>query len=1356
MSRSNNAKNAKSALSRLQEERAARAAGKKLKFELIPEEDDVYDVLDEDAYQDLVSKRGSDVFVIDDDGNGYADDGAEDWMNVDEHYDAEDVPATKSSRKKQPKNFGLSSTQQKVSKKPVKVDAAFLQQKTKVKAAPVVAPVADQLDMLIANLDDDFSDSEVEEEEKKLDTAEDVALFGFGNEEVKLPEAPQHTPIVKKEAPVKQEPVVKQEPKEVSLFDVKLEEQVSKKAKVSEVQEIQSVSQLQPSILPSFRTSNGIDHAISEEIVFVNDNELLMYWLDAYEDANCPGTVFLVGKIQPNPTAEFVSCCVRVSGIPRNAFVLPRATHRVTGEPVDTLQVYQEFVEIAKFHGVHQFGTKPVKRKYAFSQDDLETPIPVESSEYLKVVYPATFPKLPNNLSGDTFQCVKGTSYSCLELFILKRKLFGPGWLKITNFSTVESQSKVSWCKAEYAVSSHKLVEAMQVGIPANPPKAVVMSLQMKTVINPKTKAHEVAMISWLVHRQVDLEGPSVEAVDSLERFVLVRKLTGKSWPFDLQSTLKQRGMTDSIKLFDSERAMLSFFLVKMQQVDPDILLGHDIGTFDLDVLLHRFHEFKFGLAWSKLGRLHKKHMPPLRSKSTTFGPDNATIGRLVCDIHVSAKEFVRVTNYSLSSLTSKLLESSFQDVQPSLVPGFFEKTGDLLNLVDHCVTRSLLTLQLMFKLAVLPLTKQLTCLCGNLWSQSLRSQSSNRVEFLLLHEFHREKYLVPERLTGAERRKLKEQAEGETGSSKKPKYSGGLVLEPKKGLYDQFVLVLDFNSLYPSIIQEYDVCFTTLDHWLSDDAGNLPIPEKKVEMVGILPRLIQHLVQRRRSVKDIIKSTTDPAKSTQLDIRQKALKLVANSMYGCLGFQNSRFHCRPLAALVTSLGRMILSDTVDLATRLGYDIIYGDTDSIMVNTRTTNLDEARTIGKEVIKEVNKLYSKLEIDCDGVYKRMLLLRKKRYAALMVHEDKDKNLTLVKELKGLDLVRRDWCPLSKELGLFVVDEILSGTNQDDIECKIEKRLEEIAVQVKANEIPSNKFIITKSLTKSIQQYPDPHALPHVHVATQMISTGRHVSVGDHIPYIILDIPGSSLSERAVHPYIYQSSKEYENVAIDFAWYLSSQLLAPVSRLCEPLEGLNSARLALALGLDASQYMSNGSGDLPDIEALADEFTVDLYEFDNVEAFPHLNMLTVNCRYCSAPVDVMGMCGFFKRFEAQTESGELVNCFPCPTNECQGFVRSDQDFCMVLNALVLEIKACIAKYYKQIFICDTATCDYHLGTRHLPKDLDMSCPREGCAGTLSAEYPSDILVQQLRFFQRVFDFSRVQTKARERRLSLSIVY
>lgn len=138
-----------------------------------------------------------------------------------------------------------------------------------------------------------------------------------------------------------------------------------------------------------------------------------------------------------------------------------------------------------------------------------------------------------------------------------------------------------------------------------------------------------------------------------------------------------------------------------------------------------------------------------------------------------------------------------------------------LLDYVNHCEADTYFIAAIALRVQMLPLTKVLTNLAGNSWARTLSGTRAERNEYILLHEFHRNKYICPDKSYGKGKPKVEEEnPEGEDGVDvkKKDKYKGGLVFEPEKGLYDKFILVMDFNSLYPSIIQEYNICFTTVD----------------------------------------------------------------------------------------------------------------------------------------------------------------------------------------------------------------------------------------------------------------------------------------------------------------------------------------------------------------------------------------------------------------------------------------------------------------------------------------------------------------------------------------------------------------
>jgi DNA polymerase alpha subunit A len=279
--------------------------------------------------------------------------------------------------------------------------------------------------------------------------------------------------------------------------------------------------------------------------------------------------------------------------------------------------------------------------------------------------------------------------------------------------------------------------------------------------------------------------------------------------------------------------------------------------------------------------------------------------------------------------------------------------------------------------------------------------------------------------------------------------------------------------------------------------------------------------------------------------------------------------------------GREILQSTVDLVqNNLNLEVIYGDTDSIMIYSGLDDIAKAKTIAGKVIQEVNKKYRCLEIDLDGLYKRMLLLKKKKYAAVKL-QFKDGTPYEVIERKGLDMVRRDWSLLSKELGDFCLSQILSGGSCEDVVEAIHNSLMKVQEDMRSGQVSLEKYIITKTLTKPPEAYPDAKNQPHVQVAQRLKQSGYSTgcNVGDIVPYIICCEQGTSsgsstgIAQRARHPD--ELKREDGKWMIDIDYYLSQQIHPVVSRLCASIQGTSPERLADCLGLDSSKFQNKAS-------------------------------------------------------------------------------------------------------------------------------------------------------------------------------------
>ncbi|KAF2764947.1 DNA polymeras-like protein alpha catalytic subunit [Teratosphaeria nubilosa] len=1074
-----------------------------------------------------------------------------------------------------------------------------------------------------------------------------------------------------------------------------------------------------------------------------DDGTLRFFWTD-YTEVN--GSLCLFGKVKDRANDTYVSCFVKVDNILRKLYFLPRehrSRHgRETDEEVEMGDVYKEVDGLMSRFKVNMHKIKPCSRKYAFEMAE----IPREA-DYLKLLYGYDKPVLPMDLKGETFSHVFGTNTALFEQFVMWKNIMGPCWLQIedADFSAVNN---ASWCKLELQVNKPSRITTLGDSDNLEAPPLTLMSLALRTTMNVKENKNEILVASVRFYEGVSLTDTTPPEKLPCRTFTIMRPHGEYPLGFKLEAE-KHKGQ---INMEKNEGQLLSKLLAIIQRYDPDAILGHKLDDVDYNVLLTRMRDRKTP-GWHRIGRLKRSDWPKNVAKggASFFAERHIAAGRLLCDLANDMGKSIMTAcqSWTLDEMVKLYLGGvARRDIDNDKALAMATTREGLMNYVKLCEADTYFIAAIALKRQILPLSKVLTNLAGNSWARTLSGTRAERNEYILLHEFYRNKYICPDKVygKGASNKKLEEaeNGEGEDGADagkKKDKYKGGLVFDPEKGLYDKFILVMDFNSLYPSLIQEYNICFTTVDRSdIGEDEDIIPEVPEDTANKGILPRLIRTLVSRRREVKKLMKGkgVTDEQKQTW-DVKQQALKLTANSMYGCLGYSKSRFYARPLAALTTSKGREVLQSTKELAESAhALRVIYGDTDSVMVNTNQDNILEAIKMGNEFKKAVNERYELLEIEIDNIFRRLLLHAKKKYAAInMVEVDgvyKEKM-----EVKGLDMRRREYCQLSKDTSSELLNYLLSGEDPEKVITQIHDHLRSVGERMRSNAYPVHKYTIYTQLGKAPKEYPNANSMPSVQVAFKLMAKGKNVKAKDVMAFVICGENKGNAESAAKNAYPLEHVLAKDSGLVpDVDYYLHKQILPPVERLCAPVSGTNVTLLAECLGLDTSKYRVSGASKAAE---QSNEITRLESQIPDHIRFKDCEPLGLLCTGCKKHFEYRGLNYTPPPDEEVplTPVGVLANSgLTCPRAEC----KKTMSTLTLSTQLEGQLRRHTSRYYSAWLICDDPACG--MRTRQMSvyghRCLGPRGLAHGCSGRMTLEYSEKALYNQLLFLQSLFDVDK----------------
>ncbi len=633
---------------------------------------------------------------------------------------------------------------------------------------------------------------------------------------------------------------------------------------------------------------------------------------------------------------------------------------------------------------------------------------------------------------------------------------------------------------------------------------------------------------------------------------------------------------------FPNEKEMLQEFIRIINDFDPDVLVGYNSTNFDIPYIDKRLAKHNLPRT---LGRCAQKTI-----RIEKFGNrEKATIpGRVAVDVYDLIKEavvkfglFRGLKRYGLGDVSEAILGESKIGISHVEIESYWKDSGDKFQkLIDYSRKDAELSLRLLFEKNMLDKFFEIAKVSGLLLQDVLDSGETARIENLLLREFNKSGFVIPNKPTSTELYRSGEKR-------RQLGLKGGFVLSPDIGFHDRCVVYLDFKAMYPSIMMAYNICPSTwiqnkdekTDH-IKTSYGTMFV--KPSVRKGIMPQILHYLITTRDKIRDEMKSTKLDKKRRYLYAKQYAFKTVANAFYGYSGYMRARMYVLDIANTITHIGRETINETKDIVeTKTPYKVIYADTDSVMVKLNTKNIEESFETGKELTETINKgLNSMLKIKIESIFKTLLILTKKRYAGWSF-EPLNGSWEETTVTKGIETVRRDWCNLVSETLEEVLDTILKEQNTKKAFNIVKGKIEEI----KAGKMDINKLIITKSISKSLRTYKG--IQPHVELVKKMRKRDPTSAqgIGDRIGYVIVQGLGM-VSKRAEDP---EYAKKH-GLKIDSSYYIESQLLPPLERVFEALninksELLGVGRQMGLLDVMKTQKQEDGFADfVTDIDGL----------------------------------------------------------------------------------------------------------------------------------------------------------------------------
>jgi len=585
------------------------------------------------------------------------------------------------------------------------------------------------------------------------------------------------------------------------------------------------------------------------------------------------------------------------------------------------------------------------------------------------------------------------------------------------------------------------------------------------------------------------------------------------------------------VEYVNDEKEMLKRFISLLNDLDIDIITGYNSTNFDIRYMTERAGYLKIDFDISRFGTGTKLERHGLVERVKAAGRVHIDAYLVVKFIaNVGAAEYIlKLNSYTLKNVYEAISKNKKVTVEKKDIYKLWEGSSEELEeLAEYNMNDS----EALYEVysTFMPIMIELTRISNDLISDVAVSTTGQLVEFLLMRYAHKFNELIPNK-----------PEEREIEMRMRAPIEGAYVKTPDPGIYNKLVL-FDFRGLYPSIIISHNIDPSTI---CTDCKEYYESPIKvrfRKDRKGIVPTILEILINQRAEVKKAYKK--DPT-NIALGSRSQALKILANSFFGYMGYARSRWYSRECAASITAYGRYYIQKTISEAEKQGFKVLYGDTDSVVLIMENKTKEDALNFMKSINDELPEA---MNLELEDFYVRGVFVGKKTSKDLKGAKKKYALLSESNRIKirGFELVRRDWSKIARETQQKVLESILKeGSKESAIEI-----VRNIINKLRENKVPLSELVINTQLRKGIDSYDAKS--PELSAARKAVEAGfktreevEHAVIG----YIITK-HGNSVSDKA----------ELEGMAKDYdpEYYINNQVIPATMRILKEL-GIEESEL-----------------------------------------------------------------------------------------------------------------------------------------------------------------------------------------------------